>query len=49
MDDYKPVGTTMETSYKLSKFIELTNVDHTLYRSMIGSLLYLTTTRPNIM
>ena len=34
---------------KLSKNDESLEVDHTMYRSMIGSLLYVTTTRPDAM
>ena len=40
----------MATATKLDKDNEQgINVDIKLYRSMIGSLLYLTTSRPNIM
>ena len=49
MDDSKPVGTPMVTGCKLSKFDESENVEQTMYISMIGSLLYATATRPNIM
>ena len=34
---------------KLRKDDESLEVDHTTYRSMIGSLLYVTTTRPDVM
>lgn len=34
---------------KLRKDVESPNIDHKKYRSMIGGLLYLTTTGPNIM
>jgi hypothetical protein len=43
----KPVGTPMVL--KLSKFDDTKDVDQKVYRSMIGSLLYATATRPNIM
>ncbi|XP_057459238.1 secreted RxLR effector protein 161-like [Actinidia eriantha] len=38
----------MSTSLKLSKDTSGKDVDQTLYRSMIGSLLYLTASRPDI-
>ncbi|GJT38177.1 putative ribonuclease H-like domain-containing protein [Tanacetum coccineum] len=41
--------TPMETSKPLLKDAEAENVDVHLYRSMIGSLMYLTTSRPDIM
>jgi hypothetical protein len=47
MEDSKPVGTPMVTGCKLSKFDDTKDVDQTVYRSMIGSLLYATTTRIN--
>lgn len=43
------VSTPMVTGCKLSKDDETPNVDQTLYRSMIGNLLYLIASRPNIM
>jgi hypothetical protein len=39
----------MVTSCKLSKNDESKEVDRRLYRSMIGSLLYVTTSRPDVM
>ncbi|GJX16179.1 putative ribonuclease H-like domain-containing protein [Tanacetum coccineum] len=42
-------STPMETSKPLLKDAEAEDVDVHLYRSMIGSLMYLTTFRPNIM
>ena len=45
----KLVCTPMVTSCKLSKDDESLEVDHTMFRSMIGSLLYVTATRPNVM
>ena len=44
-----PVGTPMPTSCKLSIDDQSPQVDTTLFRSMIGSLLYLTASRPDIM
>lgn len=40
--------TPMSTTTKLSKDTDGVSVDQTLYRSMIGSLLYLTASRPDI-
>jgi hypothetical protein len=49
MEDSKPVGTPMVTGCKLSKDDDSPDVDQISYRSMIGSLLYITTSRPYIM
>eukprot|EP00253_Pinus_taeda_P006440 PITA_06440 len=49
MEDSKPVCTPMVTGCNLSANDELAAVHQPTYRSMIGSLLYLTGTRPNIM
>jgi hypothetical protein len=49
MEDFKPVGTPMVTGCKLSKDDDSPNVDQSSYRSMIGSLLYITTSCPDIM
>nr|GEY70724.1 uncharacterized mitochondrial protein AtMg00810-like [Tanacetum cinerariifolium] len=45
----KSASTPMETHKPLSKDATGTNVDVHLYRSMIGSLMYLTYSRPDIM
>nr|GEU32230.1 putative ribonuclease H-like domain-containing protein [Tanacetum cinerariifolium] len=45
----KSASTPMETHKPLSKDAGGTNVDVYLYRSMIGSLMYLTSSRPDIM
>ncbi|GKA61924.1 putative ribonuclease H-like domain-containing protein [Tanacetum coccineum] len=45
----KTASTPMETSKPLLKDSEAENVDVHLYRSMIGSLMYLTASRPDIM
>ncbi|GJW19846.1 hypothetical protein Tco_0027282 [Tanacetum coccineum] len=45
----KTASTPMETSKALLKDEEDTDVDVHLYRSMIGSLMYLTASRPDIM
>ena len=49
MEDSKPVGTAMVTGCKLSKDDESLEVDHTMFRSMNGSLLYVTATRLDVM
>ena len=48
-EDSKPVGTPMVTRCKLSKDDDSLDVDQRTYRSMIGSLLYITASRPDIM
>ncbi|GKD97214.1 hypothetical protein Tco_1381111 [Tanacetum coccineum] len=45
----KTVGTPLETNKALVKDKEAEDVDVHLYRSMIGSLMYLTASRPDIM
>jgi hypothetical protein len=45
----KPAATPMETGIKLRKYDEGSYVDPTLYKRLVGSLMYLTTTRPHIM
>ena len=49
IEESKRVKTPMITSCKLSKNDESLEVDHTMYRSMIGIMLYVTTTRPDVM
>ncbi len=49
MEDSKPVCTPMVTGCCLSANNESAAIHQPTYRSMIGSLLYLTGTRPNIM
>jgi hypothetical protein len=49
MEDSTPVSTPMVTGCKLSKDDDSPDVDQSSYRSMIGSLLYITTSRPDIM
>src|SRR6185436_6180550 len=49
MDDCKPIKTPMPTNGHLDLDEGGKSVDQILYRSIIGSLLYLTASRPNIM
>ena len=49
LGDAKHMKTPLPTSHKLGKDEGGEDVDPTLYRSMIGSLLYLTASRPDIM
>ena len=49
MEDNKPMGTPMVTGCKLRLEDDSPKVDQTMYRSMVGSVLYSTTTRPDIM
>ena len=49
MEESKPVSAPMVIGCKLTKDDEYLEVDHTMYRSMIGSILYVTATRPNVM
>ena len=47
--DCKPIGTPMQSTIKIDADDAGTSIDVTLYRGMIGSLLYLTASRPDIM
>ena len=49
LEDSKFCNTPMDTTTKLDKDDQGKCVDIKLYRSMIGSLLYLTASRPDIM
>ncbi|KAG6409647.1 hypothetical protein SASPL_127688 [Salvia splendens] len=49
MEDCKPINTTVECEAKLSKNDKEEKVDPTLYKSLVGSLRYLTCTRPDIL
>ena len=49
MEDCKPVLSPMITCCKLSIDDSSKDVDQNLYRSMIGSLLYVTASRPDVM
>ena len=47
--NYNPVNTPMELGIKLSRFDEGHIEDPTLFKSLMGSLRYLTCTRPDIL
>jgi hypothetical protein len=49
MEENKPMSNPMVTVCKLSLEDDSPKVDQTMYRSIIGSFLYSTTTRPHIM
>jgi hypothetical protein len=49
MDKFKPSETPIALGKKLSKKDESSTIDSTLYKTLVGSLMYLTATRPNIM
>jgi len=48
MEDSKPFGTPMATGCKLTKEDKTIEENQTLYRSMIGKLMYVVHTRPDI-
>ena len=48
MMDYKAMATPMASNMKLLSDASSEAVDATMYRQMIGSLMYLTNTRPDI-
>jgi hypothetical protein len=49
MEDSTPMSTPMVIGCNLSKDDDSPDVDQSSYRSMIGSLMYIITSRPNIM
>jgi hypothetical protein len=49
MDDAKAINTPMGTNGNLDSDASSNMVDQKLYRSMIGSLLYVTALRPDVM
>ncbi|GJX19888.1 retrovirus-related pol polyprotein from transposon TNT 1-94 [Tanacetum coccineum] len=49
LEDSKPMKTPMSSDTKVTKDKECESVDSTKYRGMIGSLLYLMASRPDIM
>ncbi|KAK0570666.1 hypothetical protein LWI29_005733 [Acer saccharum] len=48
LENAKHCDTPISTTFKLSKDASEKSVEQTLYRGMIGSLLYLTASRPDI-
>jgi Reverse transcriptase (RNA-dependent DNA polymerase) len=48
MTNYNPVSTPMESGAKLSKFDGGERIDASRYRSLVGSLRYLTCTRSDL-
>jgi len=49
MKDCNPINTLVNFGLKLHKYHEGKKVDNTLYKQIVGSLIYLTKTRPDIM
>ncbi|GJT92283.1 hypothetical protein Tco_1081128 [Tanacetum coccineum] len=49
LEDSKPTMTPISMEIKLTKYDEADSVDRSKYRGMIGCLLYLTASRPDIM
>nr|GEU88426.1 retrovirus-related Pol polyprotein from transposon TNT 1-94 [Tanacetum cinerariifolium] len=49
LEESKPMKTPTSSDTKLTKDEERESIDSTMYRGMIGGLLYLTTSRPDIM
>ena len=49
MEETKTMKTLMSSSIKLDKDEKVKSIDSTMYRGMMGSLLYLTASRPDIM
>ncbi|CAH9069840.1 unnamed protein product [Cuscuta europaea] len=49
MEDSKPVSTPVESGLKLSRYDKGKLIDPTYFKSLVGSLRYLTCTRPDIL
>ena len=49
MQDCKPASTPIYAGVKLGKDEDSEKMDDSMYRSLIGSLLYLTASRPSIL
>jgi hypothetical protein len=49
MEDAKGISTPMETNENLDSDVSGNMVEQKIYRSMIGSLLYVTASRPYVM
>lgn len=48
VQEFKPANTPISTSDKITKDLDGAEVDSTYYRSIIGNLLYLAASRPDI-
>jgi len=48
MEDYRPMSTPVITNWKKLHASDSSLVDPTLFRQLIGSLMYLVNTRPDI-
>eukprot|EP01018_Ginkgo_biloba_P019223 Gb_27234 [translate_table: standard] len=48
MSDCKPLATLVDVGIKLNRNEKSKSVNTTFYRQLIGSLIYLTSTRPDI-
>jgi hypothetical protein len=48
MEDCGPMSTPMKTNWKKLHYSEIELVDRTLYHQLIGSMMYLVNTRPDI-
>ena len=49
MKDCNPVSTPTEFGLKINKDHERKKVDNTIYKQIVGSLMYITATNPDIM
>lgn len=49
MKDCNLVNTQAEVGFKLHKDQEGKKIDNTLYKQIVGSLMYLTATKPDLM
>ena len=49
MEDCKPINTPMQTCFNLSKDDDSKSIDQRQYKSMIGNLLHVTTSRLDVM
>ena len=48
MENCNSISTPLEYGLRLTKEVQEVEVDQNLYRSLVGSLMYLTNTRPDI-
>jgi hypothetical protein len=48
MTDWRPMSTSLVTNWRKIDVSSLETIDPTIYRQLIGSLMYLVNTRPNI-